>query len=233
MVNLNSSNLKKKTVPELRKMARNAGIPHTGLRKAELIAVLSDLTTQKQSRVNKANIKDSPSSVDTPSVGLKCPKCDLDGYGKEVFDTFVKKVIADKAFERAEQKVFSLYKNSKLLSNSDYLFLNGIVNDFRDMFNKFINGVETKRKFTEKASQGAKPRNIVTGRDWAEAIIELQDTMNKFSYALDGNIKQRTDLNYLTQNCAKQTFKECKYPCTPKRSRIGKDTCIYKPLGSK
>ena len=236
------------TVKELQQLAKQKGVPYTGLRKAELINVLGDLglmdkpqTAIKKPKLEKKPIQQvaqpiwSPGKVKPISekkiemAGIhKKSESIMDLFGKEIFDVFTKKYNADKIFERGTNKILDLYNKQRLLSpaDRDYLVAN-VIEPFHEIYDKFISRVNKERRFVEKSASGKPPRDIVTATDWAEAIIELQDLVEKFKQALDSNIKDRSNPSKMIAYCEKIDPEKCDYPCKKKVSRIGKDKCIY------
>jgi hypothetical protein len=206
---MNASDLNKKPIAELRNILSSAGIPHTSkMRKADLVNIILQAYGT------------TPSSTDTCQTKS-------DELGKEIFDTFVKKYQKDMIFQRERNKIYEFYKNKKLLSDSDYIDLLANVDGFETSYNNFIKGVDNDREFKEKSSTSKIPRTINTGTDWAEAIIELQDNVNKFKLIIPDVIKSKTNIDYLTTLCDKQGYQKCAYPCTKRTSKL-KNTCSYK-----
>jgi hypothetical protein len=242
------------TVKELQQQARQKGIPYSGLRKAELMDILGmaglvqpvKAIKNIQKVEKKQYVKPIPVVLPPPPKPLwlstKTASADekkkmlgtqrtaefiTDAVGKEIFDVFVKKYTADKVFERANTKILDMYNKQRLLTTIDRDYLLNIIEQFNEIYDKFVARVNKERRFVEKSGSGNAPRNIVTGSDWAEAIIELQDIINKFLQAFDANIKSRTDPKKLTEYCEKSDLATCAYPCKKKISKIGKDKCIY------
>lgn len=152
----------------------------------------------------------------------------VDQTGQEIFDVFVKKYSANNIFGRARDRVKFLYQ-TKVLLTIDRDRLNGIIREFETLYDQFIDRVHAERQFYEKSGAGKGPREIITAQDWAEAIIELQDTANKFEQILNDQIQNYTKESHLETGCQKTSFSACSYPCSPVKNIIragGK--CIYK-----
>jgi hypothetical protein len=152
----------------------------------------------------------------------------VDATGLQIFDTFVKKYSANNIFGRARARVKFLFQ-TKVLLPIDRDKLGGIIREFETLYDQFIQRVYTERLFYEKSGAGKGPRKIITPQDWAEAIIELQDTANKFEQILNDHINNYTQEQHLRVGCEKASYAACSYPCSPVKNIIragGK--CIYK-----
>jgi hypothetical protein len=77
----------------------------------------------------------------------------------------------------------------------------------------------------EKASSNAKSRCIVTSQDWAEAIVELQNSIKQFEAKFTDLLKVKSSKDFLKQDCAKISSMQS---CTPPygKSLFGKCTYI-------
>jgi hypothetical protein len=199
------SNLDKKTVNQLRELVKAKGMAYSGLRKPELIASLQSFDNTTLSNSQQM----------------------LDSYGKEIFDTFVNKYRANRVFDNEKNRLYILYKQSKSLHTSDYTDLLGMINLYENMYNTFVNRVDTDRQFREKASTSAEMRDIITGKDWAEAVIELQDLVARFKNDIHENIKAKTNIDYVKSKCSNTGYDMCAYPCVKRPSKVKKDVCIY------
>lgn len=204
---MNVTDLNKNTVAQLRNIASIAGIPHTSkMRKFDLINVIL--------QASSGGISSSTNTCLTES----------DELAKEIFDTFVKKYQKDMAFERERKKVFDFYRNGQLLE-SDYIDLLANINGFESNHNNLITEVSNNREYKDKVS--GVTHTINTGKDWAEAIIELQDNINKFKAIINDVIKSKNNINYLTSQCDKLAYQKCVRPCIKRTSRF-KNICSYK-----
>jgi hypothetical protein len=148
--------------------------------------------------------------------------------GLRIFNIFVKKSQADNIYGRERDRILFFY-NTKQLTLTDRDTLLAIVNDFEMIYNLFIQRVEKERIFYEKAGSGKPPRKIITPEDWAEAIIELQDTSMKFKQVIDDNIRLYVNPERLKAYCEKTSFDRCEYPCTKQPNVFLRGgSCLYK-----
>lgn len=148
--------------------------------------------------------------------------------GSRIFDIFVKKDRANNIYGKERDRVRFFY-DTKQLTPQDRDTLLGIVDNFEQVYNLFITRVDKDRIFYEKASSGAPPRKIVTPEDWAEAIIELQDTTTKFKQVMENNLQMYVSPDRLQEYCEATPYAQCSYPCTKQSSRFFRDgSCLYK-----
>lgn len=188
----------------------------------------STMPLQLQSSITGRTPSILPASV---SSGRSHTKTDYtNNTGINIFETFVKKYESNNEFERLRKKIDFYYNNNKLLS-SRYKEISNYVDDFENQYKKFISDVRVKRQFVEKASSGAKPRDIKTGRDWAEAIIELIDFFNKMKDSMDSYLKQYTDPKIIEKECEKTNIENCEAEkvCDVEKKwfGLGSPVCIY------
>ena len=150
----------------------------------------------------------------------------LDQFSYDMFKIWdLKYTKADKVFERASNKILTLYQQ-KLLLDADRDTLGNILNIYSEAYTRFVSQVAFERTFTPKAGSGQLPINIVTAKDWAEATIELVDLVNKFNQTLNESISIFTKPDYLKRNCKVKKINDCNYPCN-KISGYITESCSY------
>lgn len=174
------------------------------------------------------------------SVLSKCPKpsCpeimvqsnneeNYDKFGYDIFKIFdLKYTKANRIFERAANKVLTLYQQ-KRLTNQGRDYLANIIDLYSEAYIKFVKQVVDTRTYTPKASSGAKPIKIETAKDWAEAIIEFNDLITKFNQIFEETVKVRSSSTTLKEECEVKSVKDCIYPCEVSKGLVY-STCTYK-----
>jgi len=185
------------------------------------------LATEKQriSLRNLSGLLDRCPKQNCPNI--VCDGQNYDKFGYDIFQIFdLKYIKADKIFERAANKILSLYEQRRLTDNDRAALVN-ILDLYSEAYTRFVKQIVTDRTYTPKASSGQQPIKIVNAKDWAEAIIEFNDLVNKFGQTLDENIKAKTNTDSLLKECETSDPKKCGYPCTVKKGLI-KNSCTYK-----
>lgn len=160
----------------------------------------------------------------TPELMAEC----IDKVGKDIFDIFVQKYKTDDVFGRQRRNLQTLF-SSRSLTKPDYDMLLINISEYQQRYDEFIEWVNKDRKFIEKSGSGNKPRKIKTSKDWAEAIIELQDTINKFEPIFKPIIDMKKDPKHIAEYCQGESYDKCPYPCDKESYFIfGKGKCTYK-----
>jgi hypothetical protein len=235
------------TVPELRKQAKLKGIVgYSKLRKAQLVSKLRTKTPKKKVKRSKIHIHlgggNNPLMLPTPvrrplppppllvQKEAEIAKLIEQKYGKSIFDTFVKKYRVQNLFESRRKEIKAEMQQNKLTyENYKYLDEN-VISLYEEMFNNFVTRVNEKNEFVEKSGFGNEPRLIKEGKDWAEAIIELQGLINNFQNDFQHNFRTRV---FSTPQilCKKMTLDKCltSAECTIKKNVFGKPKeCVPK-----
>lgn len=234
--------LSKMTVTELRKQAKLKGIiGYSKLRKAQLVSKLQDGKNRKVIvRRPKIHINHNhhhggnlPVTLPGSTPGPRClpplPASSIEReFGKNIFETFVKKYKVQNLFE-SRRKEIKIEMQGNKLTYSDYKYLNdNLIGMYEEMFDAFVNLVNTKNEFVEKSGSGNKPRKIDTAKDWAEAIIELQGLINNYQNDFQNNFKIRV-FSTPEKLCNRMTLDKCltSAECTIRKNAFSKK-CVPK-----
>lgn len=154
-----------------------------------------------------------------------------DKQGIEIFQIFDKKYRqADEIFDRALKTSLTLYNDGRL-TREGLTRLTNVVTVYKEQYKKFIDNISTNRQFFEYSSSGKGARKIETSKDWAEALIEFINLINRFNADFGQHQKMLTDPENLGNECLKFTPNEtqCQLPCNIRKSFFSSDKCVYDP----
>ena len=205
--------LNSKTVVELKKIAKKLDIKgYYKLRKQELVEL-----------IQLAQVLEM-----MPPEEIECEcESEKDVFGINIFNTVVSKYETDSPFKRSKESVKENYRNKAITKEGRDFLIKSVIEPYHEMFSKFVNQVRKERTFKEKASSSSKLRKIVTSQDWAEAIIEIEDTVSKFRGVIFDQVKSMMNDKTLTRQCANLVISECNKPCKVKKNRKLKKVCTY------
>jgi hypothetical protein len=150
----------------------------------------------------------------------------VDGVGKQIFDTFVKKNKANRVFDNKKEEVENYFADKRLLPEDKSKLLD-IISMFEDKTNDFIGKIERERMFYERASSGKPARVVKTAGDWAEAIIEYEGLIAWFKTIIIPQISTSIDYEKINEFCNKQNGNSCVEPCISRSNLIGQQSCVY------
>lgn len=154
-------------------------------------------------------------------------KQEVDILQYEIFLTVYNKyILADKIFEKNKTKA-KFMKDTNQITERGYGNILNVINLWEQMYYRLANDVTNKREFTEKAGQGKLPRRINNSKDWAEAIIELVDTVNKYGRDVDLAFSINSDPVTLKKECNLTDVKQCQSPCIIDRGYFTPNKCTY------
>jgi hypothetical protein len=149
----------------------------------------------------------------------------VDSTGKSIFDTFVKKYRADDLVGRKKREIKLFYENKRMI-HLDYMKGLQRINIVETAVEDFITLVNTERKFFERSGSGNPARNIITTKDWAEAMIEFYTLPQSQMPGINDFIKGVIDLGNLESYCDSLSYDDCASPCF-KNNGVLRKTCTY------
>lgn len=131
----------------------------------------------------------------------------------EIFSTINDKYIKGfRIFETERTKITNLRASSQI-TEIGYLDIMNIINLYEVTYTQFIDNVTNNRIFVEKASSGKPPRKLITGQDWGEAIIELNNLVDIFRRDLQIGINVHLCKETLQKECKTLGPEKCSSPC--------------------
>jgi hypothetical protein len=127
-------------------------------------------------------------------------------------------------FDTERLNVLRLNRNNQI-TDTGFCDLNNIIQLYEQTYQKFIDDVVLRRIFYEKASSGRPPRQLLTGLDWGDAIIELINLVDIFKRDLQTSISVHTQPEILKKECQTFPVNRCRSPCTVNRPFFRKSYC--------
>ena len=150
----------------------------------------------------------------------------IDNILYDIFNTiFYKKYIyADKIFTKYRMQINDYYKNL-IITKESYISLLNIVNIYEKAYLDTFNDASSKRTYKLKVGGGIV--KLDTAQSWAELIIEMTDTINKFKDNIIPAIEYAQNPENILQQCKKLNINECIAPCNIEKPFFSKNYCNY------